>query len=48
MNSLISITYEGIPVECLSPGTRGIVLLLLYLAIDIQRYRELADHSTGE
>jgi hypothetical protein len=28
------IEYEGTPVERLSPGTRGIVLLLLYLAID--------------
>ncbi len=29
-----SIQYEGADVEQLSPGTRGIVLLLLYLAID--------------
>jgi RecF/RecN/SMC N terminal domain len=28
------IEYDGVPVERLSPGTRGIVLLLLYLAID--------------
>src|SRR5258705_4880181 len=28
------IQYGGVPVEQLSPGTRGIVLLLLYLAID--------------
>ena len=28
------IEYEGISIEHLSPGTRGIVLLLLYLAID--------------
>lgn len=29
-----SLEYEGLNVERLSPGTRGIVLLLLYLAID--------------
>jgi ABC-type lipoprotein export system ATPase subunit len=29
-----SIQYEGADIEQLSPGTRGIVLLLLYLAID--------------
>lgn len=29
-----SIQYDGVEVEQLSPGTRGIVLLLLYLAID--------------
>jgi len=28
------IEYDSVPVERLSPGTRGIVLLLLYLAID--------------
>lgn len=28
------IQYEGVDIEQLSPGTRGIVLLLLYLAID--------------
>src|SRR5262249_34969083 len=28
------IEYDGVAVESLSPGTRGIVLLLLYLAID--------------
>lgn len=28
------IHYDGVPIEQLSPGTRGIVLLLLYLAID--------------
>jgi DNA repair exonuclease SbcCD ATPase subunit len=28
------IQYEGVDIERLSPGTRGIVLLLLYLAID--------------
>jgi hypothetical protein len=26
--------YDGVDIEQLSPGTRGIVLLLLYLAID--------------
>jgi hypothetical protein len=29
-----SVQYEGVDIEQLSPGTRGIVLLLLYLAID--------------
>ena len=33
--------YEGIEIETLSPGTRGIVLLLLYLAIDIDDDRPL-------
>ena len=28
--------YEGVAIEQLSPGTRGIVLLLLYLAADLQ------------
>jgi predicted ATPase len=35
------ITYEGVPIERLSPGTRGIVLLLLYVAIDIHDRRPL-------
>ena len=30
-----SLEYDGLNVERLSPGTRGIVLLLLYLAVDI-------------
>ena len=29
-----SIDYEGVGIQKLSPGTRGIVLLLLYLALD--------------
>ena len=29
-----AVQYEGVDIERLSPGTRGIVLLLLYLAID--------------
>ena len=29
-----SITYDGVDIQKLSPGTRGIVLLLLYLALD--------------
>lgn len=33
--------YEGIEIETLSPGTRGIVLLLLYLAIDTDDDRPL-------
>jgi hypothetical protein len=35
------IEYEGVAIEQLSPGTRGIVLLLLYLAIDRQDRRPL-------
>ena len=35
------ITYDGTPIEKLSPGSRGIVLLLLYLAIDIHDRRPL-------
>jgi ABC-type hemin transport system ATPase subunit len=35
------IQYDGIPVERLSPGTRGIVLLLVYLAIDQKDPRPL-------
>ena len=33
--------YEGVAIEQLSPGTRGIVLLLLYLAVDLQDVRPL-------
>ncbi len=36
-----SITYDGVEIEHLSPGTRGIVLLLLYLVIDKHDYRPL-------
>jgi hypothetical protein len=36
-----SIVYDGVPVERLSPGTRGIVLLLLYLAVDTHDRRPL-------
>ena len=35
------VQYEGADVERLSPGTRGIVLLLLYLAIDLDDSRPL-------
>ena len=35
------IQYDGVPVERLSPGTRGIVLLLVYLAIDQKDPRPL-------
>lgn len=35
------IQYEGVAIEQLSPGTRGIVLLLLYLAVDQQDARPL-------
>ncbi|MHB8190679.1 MAG: TrlF family AAA-like ATPase [Ferrimicrobium sp.] len=41
----ISVTYnfeyEGQPLFQLSPGTRGIVLLLLYLALDVNDHRPL-------
>lgn len=33
--------YDGVEIERLSPGTRGIVLLLLYLAIDAEDDRPL-------
>ena len=33
--------FDGLPIERLSPGTRGIVLLLLYLAVDTQDDRPL-------
>ena len=36
-----SIEYEGTPITQLSPGTRGIVLLLLYLALDLEDSRPL-------
>lgn len=36
-----SIRYDGVDIEQLSPGTRGIVLLLLYLAIDNEDTRPL-------
>jgi ABC-type lipoprotein export system ATPase subunit len=35
------IQYEGTAIEQLSPGTRGIVLLLLYLAVDVRDRRPL-------
>lgn len=35
------VQYDGIDIERLSPGTRGIVLLLLYLAIDDEDDRPL-------
>jgi len=31
---IYSVNYEGVDIQKLSPGTRGIVLLLLYLALD--------------
>jgi hypothetical protein len=36
-----SIDYEGVDIQKLSPGTRGIVLLLLYLALDDRDDRPL-------
>ncbi|HST47725.1 TrlF family AAA-like ATPase [Jatrophihabitans sp.] len=36
-----SIEYEGVSITQLSPGTRGIVLLLLYLALDLEDSRPL-------
>jgi ABC-type lipoprotein export system ATPase subunit len=41
VNVTYSIRYDGADIEQLSPGTRGIVLLLLYLAIDINDDRPL-------
>lgn len=35
------IQYDGVDIEQLSPGTRGIVLLLLYLSIDTEDLRPL-------
>jgi AAA domain, putative AbiEii toxin, Type IV TA system len=35
------VQYEGVDIEQLSPGTRGIVLLLLYLSIDAEDDRPL-------
>jgi predicted ATP-dependent endonuclease of OLD family len=35
------IEYEGVAIEQLSPGTRGIVLLLLYLVVDRRDARPL-------
>jgi len=35
------IQYDGVDIEQLSPGTRGIVLLLLYLSIDAEDVRPL-------
>ena len=36
-----NVTYDGVAIEQLSPGTRGIVLLLLYLVIDAKDTRPL-------
>jgi predicted ATPase len=36
-----SMTYEDVPIERLSPGTRGIILLMLYLVIDKHDKRPL-------
>jgi ABC-type lipoprotein export system ATPase subunit len=36
-----NVTYDGVAIEQLSPGTRGIVLLLLYLVIDKHDRRPL-------
>ena len=38
---MYSLQFEGIDIERLSPGTRGIVLLLLYLGIDQEDERPL-------
>lgn len=35
------VQYDGVNIQQLSPGTRGIVLLLLYLAVDKEDYRPL-------
>jgi hypothetical protein len=36
-----ALTYDGVEIERLSPGTRGVVLLLLYLTIDQEDDRPL-------
>ena len=36
-----SLRYDGVAIEQLSPGTRGIVLLLLYVAVDAEDDRPL-------
>lgn len=36
-----SLQYDGVEIEQLSPGTRGIVLLLLYVAVDTEDDRPL-------
>jgi putative AbiEii toxin of type IV toxin-antitoxin system len=36
-----SLRYDGVEIEQLSPGTRGIVLLLLYVAVDMDDDRPL-------
>jgi hypothetical protein len=36
-----TLTYDGIDIERLSPGTRGVVLLLLYLTVDQEDDRPL-------
>jgi len=36
-----SIRYDGVDIQQLSPGTRGIVLLLIFLAIDLEDDRPL-------
>jgi hypothetical protein len=36
-----SLQYDGVEIEQLSPGTRGIVLLLLYIAVDTEDDRPL-------
>src|SRR5262249_27974360 len=36
-----TIRYDGVAIERLSPGTRGIVLLLLYLVVDTHDRRPL-------
>ncbi|WCS17758.1 AAA family ATPase [Mycobacterium marinum] len=36
-----SIEYDGVSITQLSPGTRGIVMLLLYLALDVEDARPL-------
>lgn len=41
INISYSLNYNGIDIAQLSPGTRGIVLLMLYLALDIEDSRPL-------
>lgn len=41
INVQYGIQYDGVDIQQLSPGTRGIVLLLLYLAVDKEDLRPL-------
>lgn len=44
----LSLAYDGVDIRNVSPGTRGIVLLLLYLALDDGDDRPLIIHQPEE